>query len=274
MKLTARQKIGINCFLIFSVCITILPFVWMALTSLKTFEESILVPPTIFPGVWQWENYKVVWEKFPFFNLYFNTFFTVIVVVFGQITISSLAAFAFARLQFPGKNVIFVLVLSLMMVPGQIFLVPHYEIMVKLGITDTLIALAIPSLFNVFGTFLLRQFFMTLPKELDEAALLDGCNYFQIYYKILLPQIKPALVSLAILTALWTWKDLMWPIIVNSSMDKMTLSSGLALLIGEHTTKYPLVMAGGIMAIWPMIILFMIFQKQFIEGVVSSGIKG
>ena len=161
-----------------------------------------------------------------------------------------------------------------MMVPSQIFLIPQYDLMVKAGLNDTLIALILPRLFNVFSVFMLRQFFMTLPRELDDAAKIDGCGFFGIYYQILLPLLKPALVSVAILSGLSTWKDLLWPLIVNNSMEKYTLSAGLALLIGEHTTIYPHVMAGSFLAVWPMILLYFLAQKQFVEGIAFSGIKG
>ena len=139
--------------------------------------------------------------------------------------------------------------------------------------TDTLIGLVLPGLFNIFGVFLMRQFFSTIPKELDEAARIDGCGYFRIYWDVLLPLVKPALTTLAILAMLGTWKDLMWPLINNSSASKMTLAAGLAMLIGEHTTYYEQVMAGGVIAVIPLIILFVIFQKQFVEGIAHSGIK-
>ncbi|MCG8400593.1 MAG: carbohydrate ABC transporter permease, partial [Firmicutes bacterium] len=145
---------------------------------------------------------------------------------------------------------------------------------VTLKLTNTLTALVIPSLFSVFGVFLLRQFFLSIPKELDEAAKIDGCSFFQIYYRILLPLAKPGLMSLAILTALATWKSLIWPIIINRSLNKMTLSAGLAFLIGEHTTYYEQVMAGGVISVLPMIIIFVFFQRHIVEGIVSSGIKG
>jgi multiple sugar transport system permease protein len=164
--------------------------------------------------------------------------------------------------------------LALMMVPGQIFIIPRFKLMVAFGLTDTLVGLVLPGLFNVFGVFLMRQFFSTIPRELDEAARIDGCGYFRIYWDVLLPLVKPALTTLAILAMLGTWKDLMWPLINNSSASKMTLAAGLAMLIGEHTTYYEQVMAGGIIAVIPIIVLFVIFQKQFVEGIAHSGIKG
>jgi multiple sugar transport system permease protein len=252
---------------------TLLPFVWMIGTSFKTYEESIHIPMLVLPSSWNFDNYREVLHKFPFVNFYLNTFSVMAIVVTGQLAICSLAAFAFSRLRFPGKNIIFLLCLSVMMVPGQIFLIPHYGMMTAWGFTDSLTALWLPRLFSVFGVFMLRQFFVSLPRELDEAAKIDGCGYFGIYFRIMLPLIKPALVSLGILIALDSWKDLMWPLIVNTSMKKQTLSAGLAYLIGEHTTIYPLVMAGGLMAAAPMLILFFIFQRYFIEGIAHSGIK-
>ncbi len=259
--------------LVLASLVTIGPFLWMILTSFKTYEESILIPPTLLPARWMLDNYQIVLGKFPFGAFYFNTFAMVGMAILGQLVVCSMAAYAFARLTFPGRDLLFTLCLSLLMVPGQIFLVPHFDIMVRLKLTNSVTALWLPKIFSAFGTFMLRQFFMTQPKALDEAAMIDGCGFFGIYARILLPLIKPALVSLAILTALSAFKDLMWPLIVNSSLDKMTLSAGLAMLIGEHTTYYPQVMAGSAMAVWPMIILFLIFQNQFIEGISATGIK-
>lgn len=269
-----KGNVWIYLILILAVITTVGPFIWMFLTSIKTYEEAIMIPPIIFPDILRWENYQIVLDKFPFGRLYINTFTVVAAVIVGQLLISSMAAFSFARLDFPGKNVIFVGILALLMIPGQIFLISHYNIMVGLGLTNTLVALMLPSLFSVFGVFLLRQFFMSIPKDLDEAAKIDGCSYFSIFARIILPLAKPSLVSLSILTALATWKSLMWPIIVNRSIDKMTLSAGLAFLIGEHTTYYEQVMAGGVIAVLPMIIIFIIFQNQIVEGIASQGIKG
>jgi multiple sugar transport system permease protein len=252
---------------------TVVPFLWMILTAFKTYEESIHIPMLLLPTSWKLDNFAEVLRKFPFVHFYANTFLMMLIVVIGQLFICSLAAYAFARLRFWGKGLIFLLCLSLMMVPGQIFLIPRYTLMVKWGLADTITALWFPKLFSVFGVFMLRQFFAALPRELDEAAKIDGCSYPGIYGRIMLPLIKPGLVSLGILIALDSWKDLMWPLIVNTDMKKQTLSAGLAYLIGEHTTIYPLVMAGGIMAAAPMIVIFFIFQKFFIEGIASSGVK-
>ena len=261
-------------FLIFGAFLSVGPFVWMFLTSIKTFEETIQIPLKFFPDVPQWQNYAIISEKLNFPRLYLNTILVALFTIVGQILIVTICAYAFDRLRFPGKQVLFVGMLALMMVPGQIFVIPRFKIMVALHLTNTLTGLVIPGLFNIFGVFLMRQFFSTIPKELDEAALIDGCSYFRIYWNVLLPLVKSGLTTLAILTMLGAWKGLMWPLINNSRAEKMTLAAGLAMLIGEHTTYYEQVMAGGIIAVLPLIVLFIVFQKQFVAGIAQSGIKG
>ncbi|MBP0723635.1 carbohydrate ABC transporter permease [Bacillus sp. RG28] len=251
----------------------VFPFIWMLLTSIKTYAESIHVPPVIFPKDFQWTNYKAVFTLLPFFKFMFNTVIVTVIRTVGQLFLCSLAAYAFARIEFPGRNILFLVALSVLMVPGQVFLLPQYMIMVKLGWLNTLQAIIVPGLFSAFGTFLLRQFFMGLPKELEEAARLDGCNHFQIYWRIMLPLAKPGLIALGIFTTLWSWNELMWPMIVNSSPDSMTLASGLSSLQGQYLTNYPVLMAGSFLAILPMLILFIILQKQFIEGIAITGGK-
>ena len=250
------------------------PFVWMFLTSIKTFEETIKIPVQFFPEVPQWVNYGIVSNKLNFPLLYLNTIVVTVLSIAGQLLIVTLCAYAFDRLNFPGKNVLFLGMLALMMVPGQIFIIPRFKLMVRLGLTNTLWGLVLPGLFNIFGVFMMRQFFSTLPRELDEAARMDGCSYFRIYWNVLLPLVKEGMVTLAIMTMLGTWKDLMWPLINNSRADKMTLAAGLAMLIGEHTTYYEQVMAGGMISVLPLIVMFVIFQKQFVEGIARSGLKG
>ncbi|HZG13651.1 MAG TPA: carbohydrate ABC transporter permease [Candidatus Bathyarchaeia archaeon] len=249
------------------------PFLWMLLTSFKTLGEATQVPPIIFPKVFQWKNYADATVTLPFFAFYWNTIITTVAKVLGQMILCSIAAYAFARIEFPGRNVLFVFCLSVLMVPSQVYLLPQFLLIRDLGWLNSLEALIVPGLFSAFGTFLLRQFFLTLPKELEESAKLDGCNHIQIYFHIMLPLIKPGLIALAIFTALWSWNDLMWPLIVNSSPEKMTLAAGLASLQGQNMTHYPILMAGALLAILPMIILFMFLQKQFVEGISLTGSK-
>ncbi|MEH7180152.1 carbohydrate ABC transporter permease [Neobacillus vireti] len=268
-----KGKYFVHILLIIGSISMLAPFVWMILTTFKTYAESIQVPPLLFPTQFNWDNYVEVFELLPFLTFAKNTFLVTIGITVGQLVFCSLAAYAFARIEFPGRNVLFLLVLSVLMVPSQVFLLPQYEIMANLGLLNTLPAVIIPGLFSAFGTFLLRQFFMGLPKELEEAARLDGCNHFQIFWKIMLPLAKPGLIALGIYTALFAWNNFMWPLIVNSSPDSMVLSVGLASLQGQYATNYPVLMAGSFLAMIPMLVLFMFLQKQFIEGIALTGGK-
>ncbi|MBT2215983.1 carbohydrate ABC transporter permease [Virgibacillus dakarensis] len=272
--ISKSRKLIIHVLLIIGAVVMVGPFLWMILTSLKSLAEAVHVPPIIFPSEFQWMNYKDVFQSLPFAGFYWNTFITTVIKTVGQLFLCSLAAYAFARIKFPGRNFFFILYLSVLMVPPQAFLIPQYQIIADLGLLNTLTALVLPGLFSAFGTFLLRQFFMTMPDELEEAAKLDGCNHFQIYWKVMLPLAKPGLIALAIFTIIWSWNDLLWPLIVNSSPEKMPLSAGLASLQGQYSTNYPILMAGTFLASWPLIIIFIFFQKSFVEGIALSGRKG
>lgn len=232
------------------------------------------IPPTIFPQQFATEAYNNVLTALPFGRIYMNTVFSTVITVAGQVAICTLAAYSFARIKFPGRDILFLIVLSVLMVPGQIFLVPQYLIVQKIGLLDTLFALFLPNLFSAFGTFMMRQFFLSLPDELEEAAILDGCSRFQILTRIMVPLVKSGIVALVIFTAKFAWNDFMWPLIVNTSTTKMTLAPALSTLQGQHTNDYPAQMAGAVLAVIPMIVLFFIFQKQFIEGVAHTGVKG
>jgi len=267
-------KFFVYIILISGVGITIFPFIWMILTSFKSQIESIKIPITIFPKEWLIKNYFAVFNAIPFGRMYLNTIINAVVIVSVQLIFCSMAAYAFARLKFPGKNVIFTVLLSVLMIPSSFFILPQYQIIQGLGLLNSLPALFLPNLFSIFGTFLLRQFFKSLPDSLEDAARIDGCNRFMIYYKIMLPLVKSGLVALGILTLRFAWNDLMWPLIVNTSEQKMTLAAGLSSLQGQYVTDYPLMMAGAVMSVAPLLILFAIFQEQFIEGIALSGVKG
>ncbi|WP_234121815.1 carbohydrate ABC transporter permease [Clostridium hydrogenum] len=268
------KKILIHIFLILGACIMILPFVWMLLTSFKSVTESTSMNPfVIFPSKWRVENFLEVIKQNNFGILYFNTFAMVILRVLCAVIFSAMAAYAFARLKFPGRNFLFGLVLFQMMVPTQIFIIPQYLMVDKLGMRNTIFALVFPGLVSAFGTFLLRQFFMGLPKELEEAALLDGCNIGQTFVKVMLPLVKSGLVALGIFTALFSFKDLMWPLIVNSDSNAAVLSSSLAKIQSAYSINYPELMAAAVLAIWPMLLIYIIFQRQFVEGIATSGGK-
>ena len=266
-------KLVIYIVLIAGCVITLAPFVWMLLTSFKTQIEAVSLPPTLLPKQWVGTAYATLKDKIPFFQMYANTVITSAITVFGQLLFCSLAGYAFARIRFPGRDALFVLCLAVLMVPSSFFILPQYIVIQKLKLLNTLHAIYLPNLFSAFGTFLMRQFFLSLPKELEEAARIDGCGHGGVFLKIMLPLVKPGLVSLGILTLRFAWNNLMWPLIVNTSTTKMTLTAGLSYLQGQYLSDYPAIMAGALLAVIPLIILFAIFQKQFIEGIAFTGIK-
>lgn len=268
------SHILIHVILILGAVIMVFPFIWMVLTSLKTVTESTSMNPYVYlPKILQWQNFAEVWRNNDFIQLYFNTFAMILLRVLCAVFFSATAAYAFARLKFPGKNFLFGLVLFQMMIPVQIFIIPQYLMVDFLHMRNTIFALLFPGLVSAFGTFLLRQFFMSLPKELEESARLDGCNIWQTFWKIMLPLTKSGLVALAIFTALFAFKDLMWPLIVNNQSDAATLSSALSKIQSAYSVKYPELMAASVLAIWPMMLIYVIFQRQFIEGIATSGSK-
>ena len=274
MQKQRTKKLFVHIVLILGSFIMVLPFAWMILTAFKTQAEAVQVPVVIFPAELRWDAFKDVFDRLPFGQAYINTIISAIVTILAQVVMCSMAGYAFGRLRFPGRDLIFVASLSVLMIPSTLFILPQFLIIQKMGLINTLPALFIPNMFSAFGTFLMRQFFMSLPKELEEAARLDGCSHFGVFYKIMMPLVKPGLTSLAIITLRLAWNDLMWPMIVNTSAEKMTLSAVLANLTGQYSTTYPTLMAGSLMAILPMVILFAVFQKQFIEGIAITGTKG
>ncbi|MGU8943746.1 carbohydrate ABC transporter permease [Clostridium perfringens] len=268
------SRIFMHLFLIIIAIIMILPFVWMVLTSFKSVTESTQMNPfVIFPSQWRIENYIEVIKGNDFLALYINTFLMMIFRVICSVLFSAMAAYAFARLEFPGRNFLFGLVLFQMMIPAQVFIIPQYLMIDQINMRNTIFALVFPGLVSAFGTFLLRQFFKGLPKELEEAAYLDGCNIGQTFFKVMLPLARSGLVALSIFTALFAFKDLMWPLIVNSNTDAATLSSALSKIQSAYSVNYPQLMAASVLAIWPMLVVYIIFQKQFIEGIATSGGK-
>ena len=253
------SRIFMHLFLIIIAIIMILPFVWMVLTSFKSVTESNQMNPfVIFPSHWRIENYIEVIKGNDFLALYINTFLMMIFRVICSVLFSAMAAYAFARLEFPGRNFLFGLVLFQMMIPAQVFIIPQYLMIDQINMRNTIFALVFPGLVSAFGTFLLRQFFMGLPKELEEAAYLDGCNIGQTFFKVMLPLARSGLVALSIFTALFAFKDLMWPLIVNSNTDAATLSSALSKIQSAYSVNYPQLMAASVLAIWPMLVVYII----------------
>ena len=251
----------------------IFPFLWMLLTSFKTQSEAMAIPPKILPSSWELTNFFTALQSLPFTNLYFNTGLMILFRVICAVVFSSMAGYAFAKLNFPGKNLLFGLVLMQMMLPSQIFIIPQYQMLAKMGATNSIFALVFPGLVSAFGTFFLRQAYMGIPNEIAEAAYLDGCNKWQTFVKVMFPLTGSSMAALAIFTAVFAYADLMWPLICNTDLNMMTLSAGLSTLNGQYTTNFPVLMAGSLLAMIPMLILYLLFQKQFIEGIAMTGGK-
>ena len=254
--------------------IMLTPFVWMFLTAFKTTAETMQVDPfVIVPKVWQTQNFGNVIKAMDFVKLYANTIAMVALRILFAILTATLSGYAFARLEFPGKNFMFALVLLQMMIPVQIFIIPQYVMVSKLHLTNTIWGLLFPGIVTAFGTFLLRQAYKQLPRDLEEAARLDGCNIPQTFLFIMAPLTKSAMVALGIFTAVFAYKDLMWPMIVCPDNRATTLASALAKMNGQYQQKYPELMMAALISCVPMIILYVFFQKQFIEGIATSGGK-
>lgn len=274
-----KQKNKLNIMLVHIIliivsCMMLVPFIWMILTSFKTTSEALQVNPMqILPSSWRPDNYITVLKGMDFFILYRNTLLMILFRVILAIATSSMAGYAFARLDFPGKNIAFSLVLIQMMVPVQIFIIPQYIMVSGLKATNTIFALVFPGMVSAFGTFLIRQAYMSLPKELEEAARLDGCNIGQTFLFVMAPLTKSSMVALGIFTSVFAFKDLMWPMIVNTNKDMLVLSSALAKMQGQYVTKFPELMTASALACLPMIVIYLLFQKHFIEGIATSGGK-
>lgn len=253
--------------------IMVFPFIWMLLTALKTNAEVLQVPPTILPQNWNFSSFAKVFDLLPFGRLYLNTGLMILLRVLCAVLFSSMAGYAFAKLNFKGKNILFTLVIVQQMIPGQIFIIPQYEMVAALGMTDTILSLVFPGLVSAFGTFFLKQAYMGIPNEIAEAAYLDGCNRWQIFTKVMFPLTKASVAALAVFTAVFSYADLMWPLVANTNINSTTLSAGLSTLNSLSSTNYPVLMAGSLFAMLPMVVLYLIFQRQFIEGVAMTGGK-
>ena len=251
-----------------------LPLIWMLLSSFK--PEGLIMgrPEWLIPRQWTLEGYSTLLKKIPFFRFLLNSLIFAGGTTVSMLFLDSMAGYAFAKLKFRGSHVLFVVVLISMMIPFQITMIPTYLLLNDLHILNTYAGLMIPRMTNAFGIYFMRQAFLGVPNDLLDAGRIDGLTEFGIYRKVAIPVVGASIATLAVFHFMAGWNDFMWPLIVNTSMDKMTLGPALSTLQGQYTTKYPMQMAGAVMAVIPIIVLFFIFQKQFIEGVAQSGIKG
>lgn len=252
----------------------LLPFAWMVSTSLKTNAQTYVFPPQWIPRPVCWGNYSKVWEAAPFGRFFLNTIFVSTTVTVGQLVTCSLGAYAFARLRFPGRELLFLLYLATLMVPFHVTMIPVFILVRDLNWIDKYQSMIIPSLFSPYGTFLLRQFFKTLPREMEEAVLIDGGGYWTTFRHIALPLSKPALATLGTFVFMWKWNDFLWPLIVINSMDMKPLSLGIAFFQGQFNVSWNLMMAASSAALLPVLAVFVFAQKYFVEGITLTGLKG
>lgn len=250
------------------------PFVWMLSTSLKTSEATFVMPPQWIPRHITFDNYVKVTQIFPMLKFFLNSILVSVISTTGQVLLCSMAAYAFARIEFKGRDFIFLLYLGTLMIPSQVTLTPLFILMKKLGWANTYRALILPGMFSVFGTFLMRQFFLGIPKSLEEAAFIDGANHFTIFFKMFLPLSKTAIATLIIFSFMGSWNDFLWPLIITSDINHMTLPLGLASLQGRWTTQWNILMAGTLISVIPILIVYLFAQKYFIKGITLTGIKG
>jgi len=272
-KSTIVRNISEHIFIYILAFFTAAPFIWMILTSVKDMGEIYVYPPKWFPSVVHFDNYLKVFEAAPFGRYYLNSILVAVLVTLGQLVTCSMAAYAFARLRFWGRNVLFFIFLGTMMIPYNVTMIPSFMVLYWLGWVDSYQALIVPGLASAFGVFLLRQFFMTIPKELEEAAVIDGASKWTILRKIIVPLSKPALATLAIFTFMGVFNDFIWALIVINSESMRTVQLGLAIFRDRYLTQWDLLMAGSVTAVLPILIIFFFAQKYFIKGITLSGLK-
>lgn len=266
----------------------ILPFLWMLSTSLKPESEIFRFPPNWFPNLWKWANYSEAMNAAPFGRYFVNTAIYAAAITLSNLLLCSMAAYAFARLRFRGRNILFILTLGTMMVPGQVTMVPVFILLKRWplmggngwlgigghGLLNSYTGLILPGAVGAFGIFLLRQFFMTLPRDLEDAARIDGCSEIGIYWRIILPLSAPALATLGIFTFTAAWNEFLWPLLIMSKDSMKTLQIGLQIFQTQYTTRWDLLMAGTVVVTLPVLVIFLLGQRYFTRGIALSGMKG
>jgi multiple sugar transport system permease protein len=252
-----------------------IPLGWVVTASLKSKAEIFAYPPVYIPQNPQWQNYSQLFSDFPFARFILNSLFIATINIIGQVFSCSLVAFSFARLRFPGKNILFIMLLSTLMLPGQVLIIPTFALFNRIGWVDTYLPLTVPSFFgSAFFIFLMRQYILTIPRELDEAARIDGASTLKIFWHIILPLARPPLILIIVTTFLSSWNDFLGPLLYLSEYDSYTIQLGLNMLKGRYNIEWHLIMAGAVIAILPCLVLFFITQRYLIGGIANVGIKG
>lgn len=275
--LTAGKVVGrivLYAFLVFFLIVALVPFVWMISSSLKSSTDVFTIPMHWIPETFRWENYVEIWQKVPLLTYFKNTAVVAVVVTFMQILTSSFAAYAFAKMQFKGRDLLFMCYIGTIAVPWQVYMVPQFIMMRNIGLYDTLWSLVVLQSFSAFGVFLMRQFYLGIPNELSEAARIDGLSEYGIWARIVLPLAKPAIATLCIFTFVNTWNDYMGPLIYLTSDLNKTIQVGLRRFIQAYTADYNLIMAASLCSLIPVTVVFLFLQRYFIEGIATTGLKG
>lgn len=261
-------------FILIGAVITLFPFIWMISTSLKTGQQVYEMPPRLIIRSPQFSNYLEVLKRVPFEKYFWNSVFVSIMVTLGTLVTSILSAFAFSRIKFYGRDIIFSIFLATMMVPGEVLVIPNYVTLAKLGWINTRLALIAPWMVSVFAVFLMRQYFLGIPESYYYSAKIDGCSDFNYLWRIMVPLAKPAILTIALLKVIYSWNEFLWPLLVTNTPEMRTLPVGLAVFSTEAGTLYHLLMAAAAMIILPILILYFGLSKHIINGAVKSGIKG
>jgi len=269
------SKIVIYAILIIMAAVMIVPFLWMLSASIKSDREVFKMNPFVFiPANPKWSNYHDIWTKIPMSTFVQNTVILTLVVTFLQLLTSSFAAYSFAKLEFKHRKTLFLAYIATIAMPWQVYMVPQFIMFRKMGLNDKLLAMVCLQAFSAFGVFMMKQFYEDIPNELCEAARIDGMTEYGIYLRIMLPLSKPALSTLTIFTFVNTWNDYLGPLIYLRSEAKKTIQLGLKMFISQYSSDYGLIMAGSVLSLIPLIVMFLFFQKYFVEGVAATGIKG
>lgn len=274
--MTTARRAGRYAVLVLLALVFLVPLVWMILTSLKTYEGAQRIPPDWLPNPFSGYGYESILGRAeqPVPRWFLNSMLAATLHTLLVLVTASLAAYALARLRFHGRGVFFALIVGTLFIPPTSLIIPNFVIVERLGWLDTLAAIVVPGAASAFGVFFLRQFFLSIPAELEEAAVLDGANHWQVFTRVLLPLSKPALATLAVLSFLTNWNDFLWPVYVLFSPEQLTLPPGLGLLQRAYNTDYPVIMAGAVLASLPVLVLFVLAQRHIIQGVSRSGLKG
>jgi multiple sugar transport system permease protein len=267
-------KIIVFILMIVLLIIVLYPFLWLIITSFKIDKDIVKYPPTFFAEQFTFFSYIQVWQSIPLLDFLKNTIIFAGSVTVISVLFDSMAGYAFARINFKGKRMIFTFILITMMIPFQVLMIPLYIEVFKLGILNTYAGLILPRMADAFGIFLMRSFFISLPKDLEEAGRIDGFSEFQIFHKIMFPLCKPAVITLGIFNLMYNWNDLLYPLMLTSSTEMRTISAGLAMFVGQRTLEYGPTLAASAIALFPLIIAYIFAQKYFVQGAATTGLKG